>query len=197
MSYYKLSEEDTKRIEITPTIVGKGWDNKTQIRQEFYFTKGRIMVRGKEVTRATAVFTIKYLYTLGFKTNNDLFEKHSKYFRNALVRANYQNLEKDIPYTMEYLNKFFGNLLLGENNLLDNREMQIKDISTQKSPNSTQKTTQKILDVLRIDPKASRKELAERLNTTEDSIKWHLETLKKENKIRRIGAAKGGYWEVL
>ena len=45
--------------------------------------------------------------------------------------------------------------------------------------------------------KASRKELAERLNTTEDSIKWHLETLKKENKIRRIGAAKGGYWEVL
>ena len=113
------------------------------------------------------------------------------------MRANYQNLEKDIPYTMEYLNKFFGNLLLGENNLLDNREMQIKDISTQKSPNSTQKTTQKILDVLRIDPKASRKELAKRLNTTEDSIKWHLETLKKENKIRRIGAAKGGYWEVL
>ena len=156
---------------------------------------------GEGNTRATAVFTIKYLYTLGFKTNNDLFEKHSKYFRNALVRANYQNLEKDIPYTMEYLNKFFGNLLLGENNLLDNREMQIKDISpqktTQKSPNSTQKTTQKILDVLRIDPKASRKELAGRLNTTEDSIKWHLETLKKENKIRRIGAAKGGYWEVL
>ena len=57
---------------------------------------------GEGNTRATAVFTIKYLYTLGFKTNNDLFEKHSKYFRNALVRANYQNLEKDIPYTMEY-----------------------------------------------------------------------------------------------
>ena len=66
---------------------------------------------GEGNTRATAVFTIKYLYTLGFKTNNDLFEKHSKYFRNALVRANYQNLEKDIPYTMEYLNKFFGNMI--------------------------------------------------------------------------------------
>ena len=51
MSYYKLSEEDTKRIEITPTIVEKGWDNKTKIRQEFSFTKGRIMVRGKEVKR--------------------------------------------------------------------------------------------------------------------------------------------------
>lgn len=55
-----------------------------------------------------------------------MFEAYSKYFRNALVRANYQNLAEDIPYTMEFLNKFFGNLLLGENNLLDNREMQIK-----------------------------------------------------------------------
>ena len=62
---------------------------------------------------------------------------------------------------------------------------------------STQKTPQKILDVLRIEPKASRKGLAKRLNTTEDSTKWYLETMKKENKIRRIGAAKGGYWEVL
>ena len=51
MTYNKLSEEDTKRIEITPNIVSKGWDNKTQIRQEFGFTKGRIMVRGKEVKR--------------------------------------------------------------------------------------------------------------------------------------------------
>ncbi len=54
---------------------------------------------------------------------------------------------------------------------------------------STQKTPQKILDVLRIEPKASRKGLAKRLNTTEDSTKWYLETMKKENKIRRIGAA--------
>ena len=51
MTHNKLSEQDTKRIEITPNIVLKGWDNKTQIRQEFGFTKGRIMVRGKEVKR--------------------------------------------------------------------------------------------------------------------------------------------------
>ena len=66
MSYYKLSEEDTKRIEITPTIVGKGWDNKTQIRQEFYFTKGRIMVRGKEVKRGDPK---KADYVLFYKPN--------------------------------------------------------------------------------------------------------------------------------
>lgn len=51
MAYNKLSEEDTKRIEITPSIIAKGWDNRTQIRQEFSFTKGRIMVRGKEIKR--------------------------------------------------------------------------------------------------------------------------------------------------
>lgn len=51
MIYHKLSEEDTKRIEITPAIVARGWDNKLQIRQEMSFTKGRIMVRGREVKR--------------------------------------------------------------------------------------------------------------------------------------------------
>lgn len=76
-------------------------------------------------TRVTAVFIIKYLYTLGFITNNNLFEQNSKYFRNALVRANYQNLNKDIYCTMEYLNKFFRSLLLGEKNILDNSEMYI------------------------------------------------------------------------
>ncbi len=51
VDYNKLSEEDTKRIEITPSIIERGWDNKTQIKQEVSFTKGRIMIRGKEVKR--------------------------------------------------------------------------------------------------------------------------------------------------
>jgi fido (protein-threonine AMPylation protein) len=82
---------------------------------------------GEGNTRAVAVFAIKYLRTMGFDVGNELFDCHSKYFRNALVRANYQNLERDIPYTMEYLNKFFGNLLLNENNLLNGAAMQITD----------------------------------------------------------------------
>ena len=88
-------------------------------------------------TRTIAVFAIKYLRTVGFDANNELFEQNSKYFRNALVRANYQNLDKDIPHTMEYLNRFFGNLLLGQNNRLDNADLQL-------SPEKiTEKTTQK------------------------------------------------------
>ena len=66
MNYNKLSEEDTKRIEITPSIVSKGWDNKTQIRQELYFTQGRIMVRGKEVKRGKPK---KADYVLFYKPN--------------------------------------------------------------------------------------------------------------------------------
>ena len=37
------------------------------------------------------VFAIKYLRSQGFQVNNELFEQHSWYFRNALVRANYRN----------------------------------------------------------------------------------------------------------
>ena len=43
-------------------------------------------------TRTTAVFAILYLRSLGFAVMNDLFANHSWYFRNALVRANYQNV---------------------------------------------------------------------------------------------------------
>lgn len=76
-------------------------------------------------TRTTAVFAIKYLRSQGFQVNNDLFEQHSWYFRNALVRANYRNLSKGIAYESKFLIYFFRNLLLGENNVLKNRYMTI------------------------------------------------------------------------
>lgn len=65
-------------------------------------------------TRTTAVFIIQYLRSIGFDVENDLFAKHSWYFRNALVRANYKNAVKGIDYTPIYLERFFRNLLLGE-----------------------------------------------------------------------------------
>jgi fido (protein-threonine AMPylation protein) len=78
---------------------------------------------GEGNTRTTAVFIIKYLKTFGFDVNNDLFAKHSWYFRNALVRANYNDFKNNIHATNEYLERFFGNLLLSENNSLKNREL--------------------------------------------------------------------------
>ena len=62
-------------------------------------------------TRVIAVFTIKYLNTMGFNINNDLFKEHSKYFRNALVLANYSNIQKGISEDFSYLESFFKKLL--------------------------------------------------------------------------------------
>jgi len=81
---------------------------------------------GEGNTRTTAIFLIKYLLTLGYKVENDYFKENSWYFRNALVRANYNNHQKGIYETDEYLCKFLGNLLLGEKNELSNEELGVR-----------------------------------------------------------------------
>ncbi len=77
-------------------------------------------------TRATAVFTIQYLRFLGFQAENTLFAQHSWYFRNALVRANYQNIQKGVKREPIYLERFFRNLLMGETHELKNRFLLIQ-----------------------------------------------------------------------
>ena len=76
-------------------------------------------------TRTTAVFTILYLRSIGFEANNDMFARHSWYFRNALVRANYKNARLGIDYTPVYLERFFRNLLLGDKWDLRNRYLHV------------------------------------------------------------------------
>lgn len=77
-------------------------------------------------TRATAVFVVKYLKTFGFTVNNDVFAANSWYFRNALVRAHYNNLQKGIHATGVYLEWFFENLLLGTQHELNNRYLHVE-----------------------------------------------------------------------
>ena len=55
-----------------------------------------------------------------------MFAKHSWYFRNALVRANYRNINKDIEYSPIYLVRFFRNLLLKDSWVLKNRYLHIR-----------------------------------------------------------------------
>lgn len=76
-------------------------------------------------TRTTAVFFIKYLRTLGFDVTNDIFAENAWYFRNSLVRANYNDLKNGVHETTEFLELFLRNLLLGEKHELHNREMHI------------------------------------------------------------------------
>lgn len=102
-------------------------------------------------TRATAIFAIKYLKSIGFDCNNDLFERHSWYFRNALVRANYRNVAKRINQDYSFLNRFFRNLLMGENHELKNRYMLVnvpvewtKDASSEQAEDKHRTSTEQV-----------------------------------------------------
>lgn len=92
-------------------------------------------------TRATAVFAIKYLQSIGFKADNRMFEEHSWYFRNALVRANYKNVAKGISQDGHFLELFFRNLLMGENNELKNRYLLVNPPEEWKTPSTTRTST--------------------------------------------------------
>lgn len=105
----------------------KGISNDELVAHVTKFVSGlwQIHAFGEGNTRTTAVFTIQYLRSLGFNVENDLFAKHSWYFRNALVRANYKNAIKGIDYSPVFLERFFRNLLLGEQWDLRNRYLHI------------------------------------------------------------------------
>ena len=92
-------------------------------------------------TRTTAVFVIKYLRSIGFEVNNDLFAENSWYFRNALVRANYRNPLKNIEPDRSFLIKYFRNWMLGEQNDLKNRYMLIGYAGSIGIPTSTRTST--------------------------------------------------------
>lgn len=98
---------------------------------------------GEGNTRTTAVFTIKYLQSIGFKADNRQFEEHSWYFRNALVRANYKNVAKGISQDGHFLELFFRNLLMGENNELRNRYLLVNPPEEWKQPASADQVKDK------------------------------------------------------
>ena len=72
-------------------------------------------------TRTVAVFSELYLGSLGFTVGNEPFQKHARYYRDALVRANYRNNEAGILPERKPLEAFYENLLLGAEHAL-NRE---------------------------------------------------------------------------
>ncbi len=79
-------------------------------------------------SRTTAIFIIKYLISLGYQVDNTLFKDKSVYFRNALVRSNYFNNEKNVRDDNSYLIKFYENLLLGKNNNLQSKDLIVKEL---------------------------------------------------------------------
>jgi fido (protein-threonine AMPylation protein) len=158
-------------------------------------------------TRTTAVFIIMYLKTFGFQINNDVFADNSWYFRNALVRANYNDLQNGIHATTEYLEKFFDNLLLNANHELKNRYLHIDyenfqsasdDIS--KGKNCTLNCTLEEWAVLRAvakNPKITQKDLTVVIGKSERTVKARMNSLQEKGYIRRANGKRNGYWELL
>ena len=108
---------------------------------------GQKYVKQWSILNNCLYFAIKYLRSLGFSVNNELFEHHSWYFRNALVRANYRNVVKGIERESIFLIRFFRNLLLGEKNILKNRATTL-DSKLYKSAISTHNTELNIYEIV-------------------------------------------------
>lgn len=155
----------------------------------------QIHVFGEGNTRTTAIFLIKYLRKLGFKSvNNDLFANHSWYFRNTLVRANYEDLSRGIYRTEKFLIQFLSNLLRKGSFSLKNREMQILADTvndTVKPANDT------VFSLIKQGNKITAKEISERLNISMSTVRRKIKELRDNGKIERMGSDKTGFWKII
>ncbi len=160
-------------------------------------------------TRVTAVFMIKYMKTFGFRVNNDAFEKNSWYFRNALVRANYNNIQKGVHSTTKFLEMFFGNLLLDSNYELKNRYLHIDYVDESNSQSVNDKVSKSqfdtldetleelvLLELISKNPSMKQQELAEATGKSLSTVKRIMKSLQEKQYIRREGGKRYGKWEI-
>lgn len=165
---------------------------------------------GEGNTRATAVFMIKYMKTFGFRVNNDAFRKNSWYFRNALVRANYNNIQKGIHSTTKFLEMFFSNLLLDTHYELKNRYMHIEYVDENNSQSVNPKVPKfqfdildctleelAILELIAKNPTVKQQELVVATGKSLSTVKRIMKSLQDKNYIRRESGKRYGKWEVL
>ncbi|MDR2911713.1 MAG: Fic family protein [Alistipes sp.] len=198
----------------------KGLSQQEQVEHITKFISGLWQIHpfGEGNTRTTAVFAIKYLRTFGFKVENEPFAEHSWYFRNALVRANYNDSAKGILATPKYLNRFFGNLLFGETHALKNRELHIdfkahvrdsEKLGVNKdTPNmlgvsdgeklgvKLNKNQLRILELIIFNDKTTMAEMAQSLSISVTAVENNIRKLKERGIISRVGSDKTGHWLV-
>ena len=152
---------------------------------------------------------IKYMKTFGFKVNNDAFEKNSWYFRNALVRANYNDLQNGVHATTKFLEMFFSNLILGTEYELKNRYMHVDyteenfqsvNPKVPKSQFDTLDCTLEelaILELIAKNPTIKQQEMGEATGKSLSTVKRIMKSLQDKNYIRRESGKRYGKWEIL
>jgi fido (protein-threonine AMPylation protein)/predicted transcriptional regulator len=192
----------------------KNTDFQQSIQHIVKFISGiwQIHAFGEGNTRTTAVFAIKYLRYFGFRITNSPFSEHSWFFRNALVRANYNDWTSQIFATTEYLMLFFGNLLLGENNVLKNRYLRVdwkSETGSQSEIIAKNKVSKSnvctlnctleerfVLEFLIDNPKATQKEIAMYIKKSERTVKSITSNLQNKNLLERVNGKRNGFWKI-
>ena len=173
------------------------------------FTSGiwQIHPFGEGNTRTTAVFILKYLRTFGFTFSNDAFAGNSWYFRNALVRANYNDFNKGIAATDNYLITFFENLILDADNELKNRYMHVEYKESQRVKNDFSKGQSDplelsldevaILTCIKDNPNITLAGLSEKTGKSERTVKRRIADLRGKGIIKRENGKRNGRWVIL
>jgi fido (protein-threonine AMPylation protein) len=158
----------------------------------------QIHIFGEGNTRTTAIFLIKYVRKLGFKhVHNDLFANHSWYFRNALVRANYEDISKGIYRTEKYLIRFLSNLLVKGNYSLRNRELHISaDTVNDTVKQQADTVNDTVFSLIEHNNRITATEISQRLKMSLSTVRRKIKELKNDGKIERIGSDKTGYWRL-
>ncbi|SRR5690554_5369373 len=121
-----------------------------------------------------------------------MFAEHSWYFRNSLVRANYENLSIGIHKTEKFLIQFLSNFLLDENHVLKNREMHIHYVD---QVNDT--VNEDIISLIKQNKHITANDIKERLNFSLSTVKRKIKALKEKGLIEQIGSDKTGYWKII
>ena len=151
-------------------------------------------------TRTVAVFTIKYLRSKRYDVTNDLFAKNAWYFRNALVRANYENPRQKISADTQYLQDFFTRLVFGAEIELKNRYLRIgfeygsEAAKCLEDAERTVKTRDRVMALIKNDPRVSISAMSRLLKISRSTVQKHVDVLKSTVGLAHQGPRKGGCW---
>ena len=122
MKKHEMTEEDIKLQFITPAIEAAGWDKLKQIKMEYNFTDGRVIVRGNITARGKRKRTDYLLY---YKPNLPLAIVEAKDNRHSIGAGMQQGIEYaeclDVPFV--YSSNGDGFL---EHDMLCGKEREIK-----------------------------------------------------------------------
>ena len=164
---------------------------------------------GEGNTRTTAVFLIKYLRSFGFEVNNESFERHSWFFRNALVRSQYENIPKGIHRTFEPLVRFMNFAVFGIPADLRNRTLHIRwdAAKPQSEPSKPQNDVLEtslssllslkemaVIRQIQANPNISITVIAANTRLSKSTIDRVIRALKEKGLLTRTGAKNNATW---